>query len=107
VPAQTRPESSGTGLFITEDECLITNEHLVRDARQIRLVTSESFISANVVKDDAANDLELRKMKGRFAALPVAACRTVKYRIRGADQSEVLAPKVSGPKTACECPKMR
>ena len=36
------------------------------------------MISAKVVKVDAANDLALLKAEGRFAALPVAACRTVK-----------------------------
>src|SRR5882757_6548120 len=76
--AQTRPESSGTGFFITEDGFLITNEHVVKDAAQVRLVTSAGLISAKVVKVDAANDLALLKAEGRFAALPVTASRAVK-----------------------------
>jgi len=76
--AQTRPESSGTGFFIAEDGYFITNEHVVRDSIQIRLVTSAGLISAKVVKVDAANDLALLKAEGRFAALPVAASRAVK-----------------------------
>ena len=51
---------------------------MVRDAAQVRLVTSAGLISARVVKVDAANDLALLKAEGRFAALPVAASRAVK-----------------------------
>ena len=76
--APKRPESSGTGFFITEDGFFFTNEHVVRDATQIRLVTSAGLISAKVVKLDAANDLALLKAEGQFAALPVAASRGVK-----------------------------
>jgi len=45
---------------------------------QVRLVTREGLISAKVVKVDAANDLALLKAEGKFAALPVAASRTMK-----------------------------
>ena len=69
---------SGTGFFISADGFLVTNEHVVRDAAQIRLVTSAGFISVIVVKVDAANDLALLKAEGRFAALPIAASRGVK-----------------------------
>jgi S1-C subfamily serine protease len=72
------PAGSATGFFISKDGCLITNEHVVRDAAQVRLVTSAGLISAKVVKVDAANDLALLKAEGRFAALPVAASRGVK-----------------------------
>jgi len=75
---QRRPEVSGTGFFITEGGFLVTNEHVVRDATQIRLITSAGLIAAKVVKVDAANDLALLKAEGRFAAVPVAASRGVK-----------------------------
>jgi len=70
--------ASGTGFFIAEAGFLVTNEHVVRDAAQVRLVTSAGLISAKVVKVDAANDLALLKAEGKFAALPVAASRAVK-----------------------------
>jgi TPR repeat protein len=76
--ADSKPSASGTGFFISENGFLVTNEHVVRDATQIRLVTSAGLISAKVVKVDAANDLALLKAEGRFAALPVAASRGVK-----------------------------
>jgi len=76
--AQTPPESSGSGFFITEDGFLITNEHVVIQATQVRLVTSAGFISARVVKVDAANDLALLKAEGKFSALPVVSSRALR-----------------------------
>jgi len=76
--ADSSPAASGTGFFIAEDGFLVTNEHVVKDARQIRLVTEAGLISAKVVKVDAANDLALLKAEGRFAPLPIAASRTMR-----------------------------
>jgi S1-C subfamily serine protease len=64
---QTRPESSGTGFFITDDRYLITNEHVAANGAQVRLVTSAGLISAKVVKVDATNDLALLKAEGNVA----------------------------------------
>jgi S1-C subfamily serine protease len=75
---QTPPESSGTGFFITEDGYLITNEHVVGNGAQVRLVTEAGLLSAKVVKVDAANDLALVKVEGKFAPLPVVSSRAVK-----------------------------
>ncbi len=68
---QTRPEISGTGFFITEDGYLITNEHVAGNGAQVRLVTEAGLLAAKIVKVDAANDLALLKVDGRFAALAV------------------------------------
>ncbi len=76
--AQTHPGASGTGFFISDDGYLISNNHVVEGATQVRLVTAAGNVSAKVVKLDAANDLALLKAKGRFAALPVASSRGVK-----------------------------
>jgi S1-C subfamily serine protease len=78
VIAETRPESGGTGFFITEDGYLVTNEHVVASGSQVRLVARSGLISAKIVKVDAANDLALLKAEGNFQALPVAASRAVK-----------------------------
>ncbi len=75
---QTRPESSGTGFFITEDGYLITNQHVAGSGAQVRLVTEAGLVSARVVRVDPGNDLALLKAEGRFAPLPVSASRTVK-----------------------------
>ena len=72
------PRFSGTGFFITDDGYLISNNHVVKDATQVRLVTSTGTIAAKVVRVDAANDLALLKAEGKFSPLPVAASRGVK-----------------------------
>ncbi len=76
--AQLHPESTGTGFFITDDGYLITNEHVVKGAAQVRLVTSAGLITVRVVKVDATNDLALLKAEGRFAALPVVTSRAMR-----------------------------
>jgi TPR repeat protein len=76
--AQTRPEFSGTGFFITEDGYLITNQHVAGNGAQVRLVTEAGLISARVVKVDAANDLALLKAEGKSAPLPVVSSRAVR-----------------------------
>ena len=77
--AQTRPECSGTGFFITEDGYLITNEHVAGNGAQVRLVTEAGLISAKVVKVDAANDLALLKVEEKFVPLPVVSSRVMKW----------------------------
>ncbi len=72
------PVASGTGFFIAKDGYLVTNEHVIKDATQIRLVTSTGLISAKVLSVDAANDLALLKAEGKFEALPVASSRQVR-----------------------------
>jgi len=57
---------------------LIPGKHVVKEAMQVRLVTSAGIIAARVVKVDAANDLALLKAEGRFAALPVVAGRALR-----------------------------
>jgi hypothetical protein len=56
---------------------LISNDHVVKGAAKVRLLTSAGLIDAKVVQVDAANDLALLKATGRFAPLPIAASRTV------------------------------
>ena len=73
-----RPHSSGTGFFITEDGYLVTNEHVAGGNARVRLVTAAGSIPARVVKVNAANDLALLKVEGKFAALPVATSRSVR-----------------------------
>jgi TPR repeat protein len=76
--ADSGPAASGTGFFITRDGFLITNQHVVDKATQVRLVTRAGIITAKVVKEDAANDLALLKADGQFALLPVNASRSVR-----------------------------
>ena len=57
---------------------MISNDHVVKGAAKVRLLTGVGLIDAAVVKVDVANDLALLKAVGRFAPLPIAASRTVK-----------------------------
>ena len=76
--AQTNPESSGTGFFITEDGYLITNEHVAGAGAKVSVVTESGVSSAKVVKVDATTDLALLKVEGKFGALPVVSSRGVR-----------------------------
>jgi len=89
--ADTRPKGAGTGFFITDSGYLITNKHVVKNARQIRLATSSGLITAKVVKVDEANDFALLKAEGKFAALPVSASRAMKL---GASVATVGFPNI-------------
>jgi S1-C subfamily serine protease len=82
------PVASGTGFFITDDGYLISNYHVVKDATQVRLLTSAGLIDAKVVQVDAANDLALLKtdiptlpagyvLEHGFSPLPIALSRAV------------------------------
>jgi len=64
--------------FITEGGYSISNYHVVKDAAQVRLVTSAGTIPAKVVQVDAANDLALLEADGHFAPLPVVSCQAAK-----------------------------
>ncbi len=76
--APAHPRGSGTGFFISDDGFLVTNEHVVKNAAGIRLVTSAGTIDAKVVQVDADNDLALLKATGKFSPLPIAASRAVR-----------------------------
>lgn len=76
--AQSRPDSSGTGFFITEDGYFVTNQHVAGEGATVRLVTATGSIAAKVVKVDRANDLALLKAEGKFTALPVITSRGVR-----------------------------
>jgi TPR repeat protein len=76
--AQARPESTGTGFFITDDGYFITNQHVAGEGATVRLVTAAGSVAAKVVKVDKANDLALLKAEGKFTALPVITSRGVR-----------------------------
>ncbi|MBI1842722.1 MAG: SEL1-like repeat protein [Verrucomicrobia bacterium] len=89
--AQSRPESTATGFFITDDGYFITNEHVAGDRANVRILTGAGAVSAKVVKVDKLNDLSLLKVDGKFAALPVSSSRGVRL---GASVATVGFPNV-------------
>ncbi len=72
------PTATGTGFFITDDGYFVSNNHVVKDATKVRIVTGAGTFEAKVIKTDAANDLALLKAEGRFAPLPISPSRGVK-----------------------------
>ena len=70
--------ATGTGFFISEDGFLVTNQHVVADAVEVRLQVGDETIPAKVVKTDPANDLALLKAQGKFTALPIASSGRIK-----------------------------
>lgn len=76
--AESRPESTGTGFFITNDGYLITNRHVADEGAAVRVLTVSGAIPAKVVKVDRANDLALLKVEGGFTSLAVTSSRGVR-----------------------------
>ncbi len=76
LPESNDLNATGSGFFITGDGYLITNNHVVKNATKVRVVTSVGTFDAKVVTVDAANDLALLKTEGKFSSLPIAASRT-------------------------------
>ena len=69
--------ASGTGFFITDDGYLVSCYHVVKDAAQVRVVTSSATLPAKLVQVDAASDLALLKAEGKFSPLPIAQSRSM------------------------------
>jgi S1-C subfamily serine protease len=72
LPSSGALSSSGTGFFITEDGYLLTNFHVVEDARQVKIRTATGTLEARIVAKSKGQDLALLKIEGKFKALPLA-----------------------------------
>lgn len=72
LPQSDSLVGSGTGFFITEDGYFITNDHVVRGMRKVKVKHKSHVLHADVIKSDQAKDLALLKVHGdSFTALPV------------------------------------
>lgn len=73
LPENTKLRASGTGFFISSDGYLLTNDHVVRDAKRVKIRTRAGVLPAEIVKTDHEKDLALLKVEGGpYQALPVA-----------------------------------
>lgn len=81
TPKETRKEkgfSSGTGFFISKDGYLITNFHVVEDAKEIIITNSKGEEhTAKYIRGDSANDVALLKVETEAIAAPIAAYANV------------------------------
>jgi uncharacterized protein len=92
APPSSQPKYSGSGFFITKNGYFITNYHVTKDAKDIRLVTKAGTIQAKLISADPANDLVLLKAEGSFQALPITTSRNVRL---GTTVATVGFPNIS------------
>jgi S1-C subfamily serine protease len=74
-PKETRKEkgySTGTGFFISEDGYLITNYHVVQDAKDIIVITyNNKELKGNFINGNSNEDIALIKVNAVTKALPI------------------------------------
>lgn len=70
-------ETSGSGFFVTDDGYMCTSYHILQSGSKIVVRTRNGNYPAKILSRDAANDLAILKMEGKFSAIPVSASRTV------------------------------
>ena len=76
IPQQRAPveqSAYGTAFFISSDGYLLTNHHVIADARKITITLNDRReVDATVVGSDARTDVAVLKVKGTdFPALPI------------------------------------
>ncbi len=76
--AESKPQASGSGFFITTDGYLVTNEHVVGEGAKVKVLTASGVLDAKVIRVEKATDLAVLKVDGSFTPLPVVASRSVK-----------------------------
>ena len=72
LPDSKNLRVSGSGFFISEDGYLITNAHVVRNARSVKVKTGTGVFPAEVVRVDERDDFALLKVSGTFPALSIS-----------------------------------
>ncbi|HEY3762101.1 MAG TPA: serine protease [Verrucomicrobiae bacterium] len=72
LPQSNDLQANGSGFFVSADGYLVTNFHVVKDAKQVKVKTGSGVYPAEIVKTDQNNDLALLKVTGHFKPLPVS-----------------------------------
>jgi S1-C subfamily serine protease len=72
LPESDEVMASGSGFFITADGFFITNNHVVKNARRVKIKEGGNVFDAKVVRTDSTNDLALLKVDGEFKPLPLS-----------------------------------
>lgn len=75
-PKETREEvgySTGSGFFVSDEGHVITNFHVIEDAKEIKVITkSGETLDAQVLKRDPANDVALLQIQGTSKGLTLS-----------------------------------
>ncbi|MDR3377989.1 MAG: serine protease [Verrucomicrobiae bacterium] len=72
LPDSENLQACGSGFFISKDGYFITNDHVVKNARRVKLKIAGEVYAAEIVREDVYHDLALLKAEGRFEPLCVA-----------------------------------
>lgn len=72
LPESEDLQASGSGFFITADGYLVTNFHVVKGAKKVKVKNASGVYSAEVVHVDRDNDLAILKVSGKSKPLPIS-----------------------------------
>ena len=72
LPENAELNASGSGFFISKDGYFITNDHVVKNARRVKLKIGDDVFPVKVISEDEQRDLALLKAEGQFKALGIA-----------------------------------
>lgn len=72
LPDSYNLQASGSGFFVSKDGYLVTNAHVVRNARRVKVRYGGDVLPATVIRSDDKSDLALLKVSGHFPALCVS-----------------------------------
>lgn len=63
---QTTSEGAGTGIIVSADGYILTNRHVVQDARTLEIINSEGerYSDVTLIGSDPLNDIAILKIKG-------------------------------------------
>jgi Do/DeqQ family serine protease len=74
VPRQRVAESAGSGVIVRSDGVVVTNNHVIEGAQQIRVVLNDRReYPAKVILADPRSDIAVLQLEGVTGALPVLA----------------------------------
>ena len=63
----------GSGFIVTKNGYLVTNYHVIKRARIVKVFLGENAFIADIIKSDAATDLAVLKISGDFTPIKMAA----------------------------------
>jgi len=87
------PIATGTGFFVSESGYILTNYHIIKKAKKIKVMTYDKKIyNASIIAKDTVNDLALIKIEGSYPALTLSYSKNVQ---KGIDVMTIGYPLVT------------